>query len=100
LNAEADSDLHVFVDWVKPVDSDQSDVDPPVWDELFEKVATALFSKYLGPPASVSNPYPMKLDGMSNVGEVEYDFRLSDRRSYHNFRVAFNFAPGSEGEIR
>ena len=36
----------------------------------YKEVVEAMFSKYLGPPSSVSNPYPMKLDGLPNVGEV------------------------------
>lgn len=100
VNPEATSDAHVYINWIKPVDSDQSDVGDSAWDGLFKEVVEAMFSKYLGPPSSVSNPYPMKLDGLPNVGEVEYDFRLADINSRHNFRVAFNFGPGSEGEIR
>jgi hypothetical protein len=100
IDSSASSDIHIYVDWIRPIDSDQPDVGTPVWSQLLNQVAEALHRKYKGPAASISNPYPVSFGGNANVGEVEYDFRLSEIRSYHNFRVALNFSPGSEGEIR
>lgn len=100
IDPSASGQVHIYVDWLKPIDSDQSDVGTPVWGSLLGQVADALHRKYLGPAASVSNPYPISFGGHANIGEVEYDFRISGIRSYHNFRAAINFSPGSEGEIR
>jgi len=100
IDSSASSDVHIYVDWIRPIDSDQPDVGTPVWSQLLNQVAEALHRKYKGPAASISNPYPVSFGGHANVGEVEYEFRLSEIRSYHNFRVALNFSPGSEGEIR
>ena len=100
VEPSADAEVHLYVDWLRPVESDQADVGTPVWDDLHDKVADALHKKYIGPAATISNPYPLSFGGNPNVGEVEYDFRLSEIRSHHNFRVAMNFSPGSEGEIR
>lgn len=100
IEGDATEEVHLYVDWLRPIDSDQSDIGTPVWGNLHKQVADALHKKYLGPAATISNPYPLSFSGNPNVGEVEYDFRLAEIRSHHNFRVAMNFSPGSEGEIR
>jgi len=100
VNSSASSDLHIYIEWIRPIQSDQADVKASKWDDLFKVVADTIHKKYMGKAATVSYPYPMKLNGMPSVGEVEYNFSISDTRSKHGFRVAFNFSPGSEGEIR
>jgi len=100
VDASQNESVHIYVDWIRPIQSDQPDVGTPVWGQLHNTVAEALHKKYLGPPATISNPYPVSFGGHPNVGEVEYDYRLAEIRSQHNFRVALNFSPGSEGEIR
>ena len=100
IDSSANNDLHIYVDWIRPVQSDQDDAQTSEWDTLFDTVVEALYAKFTGRAATVSNPYPLKLNGVASVGEVEYDFKISETNSRHNFRVAFNFSPGSEGEIR
>lgn len=100
IDASANEDVHIYLDWLRPIDSDQPDVGTPVWSQLHKTVTDALHKKYLGPAASISNPYPISFNGHANIGQVEYDYRLAEIRSHHNFRVAVNFSPGSEGEIR
>lgn len=100
IDGGGSGEVNLYADWIRPIESDQPDVGTPIWPQLHQQVADALHRKYLGPSATISNPYPISFGGHPNVGEVEYDFRLSEIRSHHNFRVAINFSPGSEGEIR
>ena len=102
IDSQASEELVVHVDWIRPIDSDQSDVGTPEWEALLESVGEAM-AKKLKPPtsaATVSLPGPIQLGGSGQVGEVEYDIRLAEIRSHFNFRIAVNFEPGSEGEVR
>ena len=92
--------VNLYVDWIRPIDSDQPDIGTPVWNNLLKSVAQDLATKYVGPSGTVSSPIPINFSGNAMVGEVEYDYRLAEIRSTHNFRVAWGFTPGSEGEIR
>lgn len=100
IDSRQNAVVNLYVDWLRPIDSDQPDVGFPVWNNLLKAVAQALSKKYLGPSGTVSVPFPINFNGNAMVGEVEYDYRLAEIRSTHNFRVAWGFTPGSEGEIR
>lgn len=100
VNGTASDTFEILVPWIRPIDSGETDVPADVWAALLEDVAQALASKYSQPPATVTYPAPINLGGSGQVGCTEYELRLSPKYFRMNFRVALNFDPGSEGEIR
>jgi len=90
--------------WIKPVDSTESDMTGSEWDTILDEFADAMtsFYDYRGgeEPATVRLIAPLDLQGSGVVGGVEYEFSVNQTRRIVRFQAALNFTPGATSRIR
>ena len=98
IDPQADDELIVHLDWIKPIESSEPDVPTSQWDEVLNGVAQALSRQYK-PPGRVGTieiPRFYQLSGSGQVGCVQYELQTHKIYKKHFMRVALNFTPGNE----
>ena len=93
VDASAASDLVFTFDWIKPVDSTESDLGASQWSSLQDTITNFMAARYGSPPQTVTLSQPVDLEGSGQVGATHFAASLIRRLS--RFTVAVNFEPQS-----
>jgi hypothetical protein len=85
--------LKLYVDWIRPVESTEPDIDGSEWDALFNEVEEAVLSKYSGEPQHVTIPtlVPFAVP-TGKIGGVRYVMKLGSHAECYTV-LAINFDP-------
>jgi hypothetical protein len=84
--------LKLYVDWIRPVDTTEPDIDPLEWDSLLNKVEDAVELKYQGEPQHVTLPTVVAVSPNGKIGGLRYVLKLGSHPECYTV-IAVNFDP-------
>jgi hypothetical protein len=87
--------LKLYFDWIRPVDTTESDIDPAEWPALLGQVEERVELKYTGNPQHVTIPTVFRVFGAQpngKIGGVRYVLKLGSNPECYTV-LAINYDP-------
>lgn len=92
INGSALSDLEIVIEWIRPVESSEDDIDGSDWDTLHNTVANAIATKYSVQPQHVTIATLVDHGAIGQLGAVRYVMVVGSN-GFIETSMAFNFEP-------
>jgi hypothetical protein len=91
VNPLGETDLDFTLDWIRPFESTEDDIDGSSWSTLHGEVADAIAARYSEPPQHVTVATLVPHGGVGQIGAVRYMLNLEERKLETS--IALNFEP-------